>query len=358
MLRYTELLCAGLREAGHEVNVAAPRPVLNRGREPPVGPAKWLGYLDKYCFGLDEIAAVARSADIVHVCDHSNAPYVPRRPSRPYVVTCHDLLAVRGGLGEDTDCPATPLGRMLQRGILRGLARAAAVACVSTATQADARRLLNGYRGELLMLPNALNYPYRVLSREDTAARLRAVDALPPGAPYVLHVGSNLRRKNRECLLRAIAELAPHWRGYAVFAGQPLSGELRALAAELGVARRIVEVAKPTNELLEALYNGALALLFPSRFEGFGWPIAEAQAAGCPVICSDRAPHPEVAGDAAVLCEADDHAAFARHALALAACPAQREDLRARGLRNAARYARAAWIERFVALYARLLGYA
>jgi glycosyltransferase involved in cell wall biosynthesis len=141
-----------------------------------------------------------------------------------------------------------------------------------------------------------------------------------------------------------------------VFAGQPLSGELRALAAELGVAGRVVEVAKPTNELLEALYNGALALLFPSRFEGFGWPIAEAQAAGCPVICSDRAPHPEVAGDAAVLCDAEDHVAFARHAFGLAASPARRDELRARGLRNAARYGRAAWIERLVALYSKLLG--
>jgi glycosyltransferase involved in cell wall biosynthesis len=213
---------------------------------------------------------------------------------------------------------------------LRGLERASALACVSTATHADARRLLNGYRGELIVLPNALNYPYRVLPREETAARLRAVPALAPGAPYVLHVGSNLRRKNRECVLRALAAAAPHWLGVAAFAGQPLSGELRALAAELGVARRVVEVAAPTNELLEALYNGAVALLFPSRFEGFGWPIVEAQAAGCPVICSDRAPLPEVAGDAAVLCDADDHAAIVAPRAALATSSRARRAARAR----------------------------
>ncbi len=354
MRRYTDVLSAALRAAGHGVSVASPKPVLNRARRPAVGASKWLGYLDKYCFGLGEISAATRGADVVHICDHSNAPYVPRNAPTPYVVTCHDLLAVRGALGEDTDCPASPLGRVLQGSILRGLKRAAAVACVSSATQADARRLLNGYGGELLLTPNALNYPYRVLEAEETAARLASVDGLASNAPYVLHVGSNLRRKNRECVLHALAELAPHWPGYGVLAGQPLTAELRALASRLGVAHRIVEVVKPTNELLEALYNGALALLFPSRFEGFGWPVVEAQAAGCPVICADRAPFPEVAGDAAILCDADDHAAFARNVLSLAESSARREELRVRGLRNAGRYGRAEWAEQFVALYRRL----
>ena len=56
------------------------------------------------------------------------------------------------------------------------------------------------------------------------------------------------------------------------------------------MSERVVEIEEPSNELLEALYSSALVLLYPSRFEGFGWPIIEAQACGCPVICSDREP--------------------------------------------------------------------
>ena len=60
----------------------------------------------------------------------------------PVLVTCHDLLAVRGGLGEQTDTPASVTGKVLQRWILRGLRAADAVACDSEATMADAERLV------------------------------------------------------------------------------------------------------------------------------------------------------------------------------------------------------------------------
>jgi glycosyltransferase involved in cell wall biosynthesis len=355
MLRYAGLLASGLAEAGHDVTLAAPRAVLNRRSRPAAGVWKWIGYLDKYGVGLTDFRGATRAADVVHICDHSNAPYVPQRPTRPFVVTCHDLLAVRGALGENTDCPASFAGRLLQRSILRGLGRAHAVACVSAATMRDAQRLLDGRADRLLVAPNALSYPYRRLAPDIVRRRLAAVAALRSGEPYVLHVGSNLRRKNRECVIRAIAHVAPEWHGRAVFAGHALTADLRSLAAELAVDDRLVEVAAPENELLEALYNGALALLFPSRFEGFGWPIAEAQASGCAVICSDREPLPDVAGGAAILCDADDHAAFGRAVLELARNPRQRDELAECGTANAARYGRSAMIGRFVALYESLV---
>ena len=355
MARYAHLMRTGLEERGHEVVLTAPQPVLNQGHAAR-GLWKWVGYADKYLLGTAPITRAVRRADVVHVCDHSNAVYVPQCAAVPHVVTCHDLLAVRGALGEDTDCPASPAGRLLQRAILRGLRRAQAIACVSQATLRDAQRLLGGgYRGRLLTAPNALNHPYRRLGEEECRSRLAAVPALA-GEDYVLHVGSNLRRKNRETALGALAAVRERWAGRLVFAGQGLSGELRQQAVDLGVAERIVEVVKPANELLEALYNGALALIFPSRFEGFGWPIIEAQACGCPVVCSDREPLPEVAGGAAIFCSADDAAGFGRALLELAADKARRHQLRQAGLGNVAAYTRAAMIERFVALYAEVAG--
>jgi glycosyltransferase involved in cell wall biosynthesis len=217
---------------------------------------------------------------------------------------------------------------MLQSAILRGLGRAEAVACVSRYTLRDFQRLLPAFRGRIDVVPNALNYPYRELETSRQATK----------TPYVLHVGSSHRRKNRETAIRAMAAIAARWEGNLVFAGQALSAEQRRLAASLGAADRIVEVINPDNPALERLYNGALALIFPSRFEGFGWPVIEAQACGCAVICSDREPFPEVSGGAAVFCDADDAAAFGDAILSLANSSALRRDLSDRGLSNAAHH--------------------
>ena len=351
MLRYAEMMRDGLAEAGHDVALATPRQVLNASGKPAAGLWKWVGYLDKYILSTVDIERAASRADVIHVCDHSNAVYVPGNPGKPYVVTCHDLLAVRGALGEDTDCPASFAGRYLQKVILRGLRRANAVACVSGATLRDAQRLLGNYAGKLVVTPNSLNFPYRKLDPTTVRERLTQVSALRDGGAYVLTIGSNLRRKNRETALRAMARVASSWPGRIVFAGQPLNAELRSLAVQLGVMDRVVEVASPSNELLEALYNGALALLFPSRFEGFGWPIIEAQACGCPVICSAVEPLPEVAGDGAILCDPDDTVAFANAIVEVAGNPQRRDALVRAGFANAGGYGRSRMIERFVALY-------
>jgi glycosyltransferase involved in cell wall biosynthesis len=354
MRRYAELMRSALSEAGHDVSLVEPRKMLNAAGRPPEGVWKWIGYLDKYLLNLPALSRAAKLADVVHVCDHSNSLYVPSRSKTPYVVTCHDMLAIRGALGEETDCPATFAGRQLQLGILGGLRRSQGIACVSSATLRDAQRLMRGYPGEMILAPNALNYSYTVIEPTIARARISAVSGLGDVAEYVLNVGSNLRRKNREGALRAVAAVASSWSGHLVFAGQPLTAELWSLAGELGIANRIVEVHKPSNELLEALYNGALALLFPSRFEGFGWPIIEAQACGCPVICSDREPLPEVAGDAAITCNPDDHVGFGMAVAWLANHKESRQDLRHRGLENAQRYGKAQMADRFVSLYEQL----
>jgi glycosyltransferase involved in cell wall biosynthesis len=352
MRRYAELMQRGLSEAGLEAILAVPAAILNRSKRPATGIWKWVGYIDKYVLSPAEIARAAIDADVVHVCDHANAVYVPRRSRAPYLVTCHDLLAVRGAMGEATDCPTGFAGRQLQLTILKGLRRASALACVSGATLRDAERLLPGYEGRLVLVPNALNHPYHVL---EPALLQRCLTRAGIVGPYLLHVGSNLRRKNREAVLRAAQHCSQYWRGKIVFAGQSLSSDLRSMARELDLLDRIVEIEKPSNAMLEALYNGALALLFPSRFEGFGWPIIEAQACGCPVICSDRAPFPEVSGNAAILVDAEDYAGMARSIVELAGAGSRREELRTRGLENASRYGRDFMVSQFVRLYEELI---
>ncbi len=102
--------------------------------------------------------------------------------------------------------------------------------------------------------------------------------------------------------------------------------------------------------MLEALYNCATAFLFPSRFEGFGWPIIEAQACGCPVICSDRAPLAEVAGDAGLIHPVEDEEGFAAEIIRLTD-PEERALWSARSLRNAERFSTDQMIAEYISVY-------
>ncbi|HZE57560.1 MAG TPA: glycosyltransferase [Chthoniobacterales bacterium] len=353
MERFAMMMLDGLTAAGIQAEVIRPQPFFGRFRFAGRFVGKWLAYLDKFVLFRRALARKLRERPaLVHICDHSNAMYSKAVRELPVVVTCHDLLAVRGALGEATDCPASATGRILQRWIVRGLESAAAVACVSRATLGDAERLVRRTDGRpvLELITLGLSYPYHVLAPAETRGRLAQISSLKSETPFVLHVGSNLRRKNREGVLRIFAKCKDKWNGSLVFAGDPLSDSLRSLGHELGVADRIVEIPNANSEILEALYNRAVALLFPSTFEGFGWPIAEAHACGCPVFCIDREPMVEVAGEAALAHPVEDEAGFAADLLSLTN-PVERARWSAKALENAKRFSTARMISEYVALY-------
>jgi glycosyltransferase involved in cell wall biosynthesis len=353
MQRFAMMMLLGLTAAGVSAELVQPFPFFGRFRYAGNFVAKWLAYLDKFVLFPRALAKKMRERPaVVHICDHSNAMYARAIRDVPVVVTCHDLLAVRGALGEQTETPASATGKRLQRWIVQGLQETDALACVSRATLADAHRLITRHAGKpaLEQITLGLSYPYRMLPREEAWSRLAKIPALATKAQFVLHVGSNLVRKNREGVLRIFALGKRSWNGLLVFAGDPLSPSLRSLSAELGVSDRVVEVPNADSELLEALYNCATALLFPSTFEGFGWPIAEAHACGCPVLCADREPMSDVAGEAGLLHSVEDEEGFAADLLRLAD-PAERARWSAKALENAKRFSTARMIEEYRKLY-------
>lgn len=359
MQRFARVMFKGLRQAGCDVELLVPPVTFGRwGQSTTHGLGKWLGYIDKYVLFPSSLrrslrAITARGPHVLHICDHSNAVYVPRKNTTSTIVTCHDLLAVRGALGEQTDCPPSFMGKQLQRWIVRGLARATVIASVSRATMRDVDAIVrsNSNDQRRCLVHMGLNHSYRRLQAEVAISRLAEVQL--PDSPYILHVGSNLRRKNRDGVLRVFAKTAAHWNGILVFAGEPLTGELSALVDSLGIRERVVAISKPSTAVLEALYNRATALLFPSRFEGFGWPTIEAQASGCPVICSNAGPLPEVVGDGGIVCPLDDEDSFASAILKLLD-PHEQDRLIRRGLANAARFSTEQMIEGYLAIYEEL----
>ena len=353
MLRFGAMMLEGLTSAGVAVEMMQPPMLLGDLHFAGAFTAKWLGYIDKFVLFSGQLQRrLLRKPALVHICDHSNAMYAQQIQRVPVVVTCHDLLAVRGGLGEATDTPASTTGRLLQRWIVGGLRSADAIACDSRATREDVERIVTrgGDKPARSVITLGLSYPYRRLDRAVTAARLTKIEGLRIELPFVLHVGSNLRRKNREAVLRIFARCADQWPGQLVFAGEPLNETLAGEAHRLGISHRIVQVAGPDNALLEALYNAAGAFLFPSRFEGFGWPIAEAQACGCPVLCSSPEPMSEVAGSGALLRDPEDDEGFANDLLRLLD-PAEQQRWRENALVNAERFSASRMISEYCALY-------
>jgi len=284
--------------------------------------------------------------------------YLRAARGKPNLITCHDLLAIRAARGEFPQAHTGWSGRLLQRWILSGLRGARHVLCVSGKTARDLEALTGGTgknRGELRVVWNSLNWSYRpgAALPEDLASRL----GLKPGERYFLHVGGNQWYKNRAGVLRIFARLAEMDEFSAarlVMAGKALPGELRAAIREERLKDRVVEVVNATSEELQALYGNALALLFPSLEEGFGLPILEAQACGCPVITSRRPPMTEVAGEGAIFIDpAEPQAA----ATAIAAGLRGREQLRAAVFKNLERFDAEAIADRYCAFYESILGH-
>jgi glycosyltransferase involved in cell wall biosynthesis len=120
--------------------------------------------------------------------------------------------------------------------------------------------------------------------------------------PFLLFVGGRFGYKNFMSTLRAVAAsqwLCDNFR-IVCFGGGPLTQAEHALIAELGLASDSVVQFGGPDTLLAALYREAVALVYPSSYEGFGIPPLEAMSVGCPVICSNASSIPEVVGNAGV----------------------------------------------------------
>jgi glycosyltransferase involved in cell wall biosynthesis len=359
MLRFAAALAEGLRSCGVEVQVIRPEPYFGKLQNGTSGMGKWLGYLDKFLLFPSRLRRFASIADFVHICDHSNAMYVRQIASRPHLVTCNDMLAMRSAYREFPQNRTRWSGRILQRWILAGLRQARRLTCISEATRRDVLRLTAHPADRVSVTYMGQNFPYAPVTEiSEAVARRRCgekVDATifarygVPAEPYILHVGGGQWYKNRS--------------GVVAMHG--------ALRARLGTRTpRLLMVGPPCdaldvetrrgidNEALAALYSGAELLLFPSLEEGFGWPIIEAQACGCRVLTTGKDPMTEVGGQAAFYLPDPGDAVAGAAAIERilqqeeAACAAS---IRA-GIQNAARFSTERMVREYLALYREVLG--
>lgn len=158
------------------------------------------------------------------------------------------------------------------------------------------------------------------------------------GAPYFLAVGVGSPNKNVDLVLAAF-ERADLPAGTKLI----LTGKRDSRIHQTGDIRasdRVAHLGFVDDGALRALYEGAMALVYPSRYEGFGLPPVEAMACGCPVVISDQEALLETSGsgDAALICGMDDPDGLAAILSRLAREPALRAELSARGLEHSKRF--------------------
>ena len=347
MLRYAAFLERELKQAGHEVQVIWPR-VLARKLVASGGRlGKWLGYVDKFLLFRIGFSSRIRGADIVHVCDHSNSIYLSWIKAGAKVITCHDALAMRSALDHFPQNSIGVSGKILQRWIRKSLRHADGIIYVSGKTRFDFEQLL-GMEVPYDVITHALNWPYRAATDAEIASALEPLGLQREA--YILHVGDNSWYKNRLGVLQMFARLRREERFRSlslVMVGKPLTEEMRVWCG----ANRLTGVyvlENVGNAQLRILYSGAFALLFPSFEEGFGWPVLEAQACGCPVITSTRLPMAEIAGEGAKLVDPQKEETIYEAAVA---CSENREAMVEAGFRNLERFSAQGMIRRYEDFY-------
>ncbi len=359
MERFIQMLDKGFRTEGYRTEIWRPLIFFSKPfRSTISGIGKWFGYLDKWILFPIVIRYRLRKKRLrtnlrFHVCDHSNSPYLKHLPKDITSITCHDVLAIRGAFGyNDAYCPASTMGKILQKWILSNLAKAKSLAAVSHHTLMQLKELAGNNRGNHAgwqVIHNGFNANFHVIKKHEQNEILKRA-GIEEVEPFILHVGSSLPRKNRGLLLEMISILGDRWNGNIYFAGDQADRELTEQIKKLSLTHRVRFIIKPGHETLLALYNACDVFIFPSFSEGFGWPLIEAQACGAPVIASNVEPMPEVSGGAAMHARPESATEFASAYLKLHD-RAFRTQLIEEGFQNARRYDQADMIKKYLKLH-------
>jgi glycosyltransferase involved in cell wall biosynthesis len=289
--------------------------------------------------------ARAGDYDVFHVVDHSYSQLIRVLPRGRAIVTCHDLDTFRCLLEPQMEKRPRWFCAMVRR-ILDGFLQAAHVIAVSGATREELIRRSLFPPERITVVQNGVHPSCSSLP--DPAADAAAAQLLPPdgGALWLLSVGSTLPRKRLDVLLRVFAAVqrkVPAARLARV--GGLTAAQLR-LAAELGIEHSVLALPYLERDVLAAVYRSATLLLHTAEAEGFGLPLIEAMACGCPVVASDLPVLREVGGAAAIYCPVGDVSSWAETVTDLLIEGTQRQESwerrRLLGVRHATRFS---WAE-------------
>lgn len=307
MPRFARMIIDGMRLRGHVVEEWTAKPYFfNISFLKSI--RKWLGYIDQYVvFPLSvyfKLAKYNKSNTLFIFADQALGPWVPLVKKHPHVIHVHDFMAYHSANDKYPENPTSKTGKLYQAYIKNGFSKGTCFISVSQNTKKELDTIL-GWNGEhSFVVYNGLNPIFRPLQRPDAIALLK--DVLPEQAlenGFLLHVGGNQWYKNRMGVLEIYDAYTKKEANDSplplVMIGATPPKSFTEVTKNLPETAAVYFLSGLSDEQVCAAYSLATLFLFPSIAEGFGWPIAEAMACGCPVITTNEAPMTEVGGDAA-----------------------------------------------------------
>jgi len=287
MIRFSDLLTSNFSNCGINHTEMHPNSCISKFCTTPKL-RKLGGYLDKYFIFPKKIESLVNrnSFDLIHILDHSNSVYLPKLSklcSTPKVTTCHDLIAIRTAYGEFSMAPTTSYqGKRLQKWIKKSLKKSDFYACDSVQTQSDLIKIIpeSQDKSKVIHLGVKQIQPkkYKIPKFDLQATR------------YALHVGSGSWYKNRKGVLESF-KFSQEKQGNCVeklvLVGPKIQNHEVNYELDNWIKnnrKKIIIIPNISDEELQALYQQAALLIFPSFIEGYGWPPLEAYANSCPSV--------------------------------------------------------------------------
>jgi glycosyltransferase involved in cell wall biosynthesis len=303
MPRFAAMLTDGMKDRGHEIEICSPQALFHK-LPLPQSLKKWGGYIDQYVMFPAQVRKRLKtypSNTLFVFTDQALGPWIPLVANRPHVIHCHDFLAQRSALGQIPENPTSSTGQKYQAYIRKGYVQGRNFISVSNKTRQDLHQLLRFVPPCSRMVYNGLNQSFEKADQGPAREMIIAQTAINVSDGYILHIGGNQWYKNRIGVIKIYNE----WRESfglklpLLMVGAVPNAKLLAEHKSSPYQEDIHLLTGKSDDFIKLAYNGASAFLFPSLAEGFGWPIAEAMASGCPVVTTHEEPMTEVGGSAA-----------------------------------------------------------
>jgi len=260
------------------------------------------------------LAARTWNADLVHVLDHAYAQVVLGVHNAKVLVTCHDTIPWLAKTGRlPRSLPPRVILTVVWR--LKLMRKADWVIADSNSTKGDIEDLVPGLKGRVSVVYPGISA--EIMLAEVDRAKARSDHGIDAGDRLVLSVGASKPYKNSVGLAEAFKIVSAKTASLKWIAVGGIAEDAKRILQQSGLFQRLQEIHGVTDGELARLYRISDVLVFPSLYEGFGWPPLEAMACSVPVVASCAGSLREVLGEAALLTDPTDVRGIAASTLRL-----------------------------------------